>query len=138
MTEAHEPKGLHKRIKARERRLSEIEAELLAMQSGYAESAAATVGGGVALAEGMAGVQETYDDALIELRGLQAMARRLRDWGLSPKDTTSWASVCRALGLAASGGAHRALRTREPVLHVLLHRCAFPPHCALDGVTYEK
>lgn len=113
-----------------------LEADLLAMQSGYASSSAATDGGGEALAERMAGTQEAYDDALLDLRDLQAMARRLRDWGLLPEDTASWARACRALGLAASGGAHRALRTREPVLHVLLHRCALPPRCAIDAANY--
>ena len=106
------------------------------MQPGYASSSA-DANSGEALAERMARTQEAYDDALLELRGLHAMARRLRDWGLSPEDTASWAGVCRALALPKPGSAHRTLRTREPVLHVLLHRCALPPHCALDEVTYE-
>ena len=132
-----EPRGLHRRIEARERRLAMLEAELLALQSGFASSSSATHGGGEALAESMAHTQEAYDDALIELRDLHSLARRLRDWGLSPEDTASWASVCRALGLPAPGGAHRTLRTREPVLHVLLHRCALPPHCSIDAANYR-
>ena len=138
MNDEREPRGLYRRIEARERRLAGLEAELLAMQPGYASSsAAADDGDAEALAERMARTQEAYDAALLELRGLHAMARRLRDWGLSPEDTASWAGVCRALALPASGSAHRTLRACEPVLHVLLHRCALPPHCALDGVTYE-
>ena len=116
-----------------------LEAELLAMQSGFASSTAATDGNdGEALADSIARTQEAYDDALLELRDLHSLARRLRDWGLSPEDTPSWASVCRALGLPAPGGAHRTLRTREPVLHVLLHRCAFSGHCPIDAVNYQS
>ena len=133
MNESPEPRGLHRRIEARERKLAALEMELLALQTGYA-----TTGGtnSQSFAESMARTQEAYDDALLELRDLWGMARRLRDWGLSPEDTRSWASVCRTIELATPSGAHRSLRTHEPVLHVLLHRCAFQEYCTIDAVNY--
>ena len=137
MPEEAAPKGLHRRIDAQERRLEELEASMVALQSEYA--AAGSSHGNLdysQLAERLALTQGAYDDALLELRELQSMARRLRDWGLTPEDTASWASVCRTLGLPSASGAHRAVRSEEPVLHVLLHRCALPSHCTLDGVTY--
>jgi hypothetical protein len=137
VNENPEPRGLHRRIDAREHRLAALEAELITSQAGYASLSTATGDGdGGSLAKGMVRTQEAYDDALLELRDLQLMARRLRDWGLSPEDTRSWASVCRALELAAPSGAHRTLRAHEPVLHVLLHRCAFQGHCSIDAANY--
>lgn len=132
------PKGLHRRMDARERNLAELEAAMAALQSEYA-LAAKSAGDGLAprqLADRLAATQAAYDEALIELRGLQAMARRLRDWDLSPMDTSSWAGVCRALALPSSSGGHRAVRSAEPVLHVLLHRCALSAQCSIDGVSY--
>ena len=132
------PKGLHRRIEAQERRVGEIESAMVSLQSTYA--AASRPEGdaaGASLAERLAQTQGEYDDALLVLRELQAMARRLRDWGLSTSETASWASVCRALGLPSGSGSHAALRSGEPVLHVLLHRCAFPPYCAIDSVSYS-
>ena len=132
------PKGLHRRIEAQERRIGEIELAMVSLQSTYA--AASRPEGdaaGASLAERLAQTQGEYDDAVLVLRELQAMARRLRDWGLSTSDTASWASVRRALGLPSGSGSHAALRSSEPVLHVLLHHCAFPPYCAIDSVSYR-
>lgn len=139
MPEDAELKGLHRRIEALEGRLAELEAAMVALQTAYA--AASSRSHGVdeegRLAERLGATQGAYDDALLGLRELQALGRRLRDWGLAPADTASWAKVCRALALPHSSGAHRVVRGREPVLHVLLHRCAMPSHCAIDGVTYR-
>ena len=138
MADHEAPRGLHKRIETQERRLAELESAMVTLQSAYA--AASRPGGdaeGAGLAEGLAQTQGEYDDALIVLRDLQAMARRLHDWRLTPVDTVSWASVCRKLGIPSASGAHATLRSREPVLHVLLHRCAFPPYCAIDSVSYR-
>ena len=138
MADDASPKGLHRRIEAQERRIGEIESAMVSLQSTYA--AASRPEGdaaGASLAERLAQTQGEYDDALLVLRELQAMARRLRDWGLSTSDTASWTSVCRALGLPSGSGSHAALRSGEPVLHVLLHRCAFPPYCAIDSVSYS-
>ena len=132
------PRGLHKRIESQERRLAELESAMVTLQSAYA--GASRPGGdaeGAGLTETLAQTQGEYDDALLVLRDLQAMARRLHDWRLTPVDTASWASVCRKLGLPSTSGAHSTLRSREPVLHVLLHRCAFPPYCAIDSVSYR-
>ena len=138
MADHEAPRGLHKRIETQERRLAELESAMVTLQSAYA--GASRPGGdaeGAGLAGGLAQTQGEYDDALLVLRVLQAMARRLRDWGLSTSDTASWASVCRKLGLPSASGSHATLRSREPVLHVLLHRCAFPPYCAIDNVSYR-
>ena len=138
MADNASPKGLHRRIEAQERRLGEIELAMVTLQSEYA--GASRPGGdaeGAGLAEGLAQTQGEYDDALLMLRDLQAMARRLHYWRLTPVDTVSWASVCRKLGIPSASGAHATLRSREPVLHVLLHRCAFPPYCAIDSVSYR-
>ena len=138
MADHEAPKGLHTRIESQERRLAKLESAMVTLQSAYA--GASRPGGdaeGAGLAETLAQTQGEYDDALLVLRDLQAMARRLRDWGLSTSDTASWASVCRKLGLPSTSGAHSTLRSREPVLHVLLHRCAFPPYCAIDSVSYR-
>ncbi|MDE2801848.1 MAG: hypothetical protein OXK21_03070 [Chloroflexota bacterium] len=132
MERGPEPRGLHRRIEARERRLASLEAAMLGLQ---AEFASASASGGAA--SGLARAQEAYDETLLELRELQAAARRLRDWGLSAADTASWASVCRALELAAGGGAHRSVRSAEPVLHVLLHRFAMPAYCSIDAANYQ-
>ncbi|MDE2901069.1 MAG: hypothetical protein OXN15_08635 [Chloroflexota bacterium] len=132
MERGAEPRGLHRRIEARERRLASLEAAMLALQ---AEFASASTGGDAA--SGLARAQEAYDETLLELRELQASARRLRDWAISATDTASWASVCRALGLAAGGGAHRSVRSAEPVLHVLLHRFALPGYCSIDAASYQ-
>ena len=133
------PRGLHKRIEAQERRVAELEASIAALQSEYAVATPPLNEGGeeLGLAERLATTQVAYDEALLELRWLRSMARRLRDWGLAPADTASWANVCRAIGLPSASGAHRAVRNGEPVLHVLLHRCAMPSHCSLDGVSYS-
>ena len=138
MADHEAPRGLHKRIETQERRLAELESAMVTLQSAYA--AASRPGGDAeraGLPEMLAQTQGEYDDALLVLRGLQAMARRLHDWRLAPVDTASWASVCRKLGLPSTSGAHSTLRSREPVLHVLLHRCAFPPYCAIDSVSYR-
>ena len=138
MADNASPKGLHRRIEAQERQLGELESAMVSLQSTYA--AASRPEGdatGASLAERLAQTQGEYDDALLVLRQFQAMARRLRDWGLSTSNTASWASVCRALGLPSGSGSHAALRSSEPVLHVLLHRCAFPPYCAIDSVSYS-
>ena len=132
------PKGLHRRIEAQERRIGEIESAMVSLQSTYAAASRPEGdGAGAGLAERLAQTQGGYDDALLVLRELQTMARRLRNWGLSTSDTASWASVCRALGLPSGSGSHAALRSSEPVLHVLLHHCAFPPYCAIDSVSYS-
>ena len=132
-------RGLHKRIETQERRLAELESAMVTLQSAYAAASRPggdSAGAGV-LAERLAQTQGGYDDALLALRDLQAMGRRLHDWRLTPVDTASWASVCRKLGLPSTSGAHSTLRSREPVLHVLLHRCAFPPYCAIDSASYR-
>ena len=140
MTAGGQPKGLQKRTAAAEGRLAQLEADLAALQTAYARAAPST--GPAALdgiAQRLAGLQAEYDAALLALRELHAMTRRLRDWGLAPADTASWARVCRVLEhLTRADGAHRAIRSREPVLHVLLHRCALPPYCSLDGVSYQQ
>ncbi len=132
------PKGLHRRTKALELRLAEMEASMAALQSEYAAASAPSHDtlDVSRLAERLAATQKAYDDVLLDLRELQSMALRLRDWGLSPADTASWTSVCRALALPMASGPHRAVRSGEPVLHVMLHRCALSPHCSLSGVTY--
>ena len=138
MADDASPKGLHRRIEAQERRIGEIELAMVSLQSTYAAASRPEGdGAGAGLAERLAQTQGGYDDALLVLRELQTMARRLRDWGLSTSDTASWASVCRALGLPSGSGSHAALRSSEPVLHVLLHRSAFPPYCAIDSVSYR-
>ncbi len=139
MADNASPKGLHRRIEAQERRVGEIESAMVSLQSTYAAASRpeGDAAGAVVLAERLAQTQGGYDDALLVLRVLQAMARRLRDWGLSTSDTASWASVCRKLGLPSTSRAHSTLRSREPVLHVLLHRCAFLPYCAIDSVSYR-
>ena len=134
MNEGAEPRGLHRRIAARERRLAGLEAAMLSLQGEFTSAA----GSDGDAASGLARAQEAYDATLLELRELQASARRLRDWGISAGDTASWAGVCRALGMAAGGGAHRSVRSAEPVLHMLLHRFAFDAFCALDGATYQE
>jgi len=81
--------------------------------------------------------QEKYEALAGELAGLRSLARQLASHGLRPGDTESWASVCRALDWpASSGSSHQMVRRRDPALHALLHRAAFPPHCALDQATY--
>ena len=138
MADHEAPRGLHKRIETQERRLAELESAMVTLQSTYAGASRPEGDAeGAGLTETLAQTQGEYDDALLVLRDLQAMARRLRDWGLSTSDTASWASVCRKLGLPSTSGAHSTLRSREPVLHVLLHRCAFPPYCAIDSVSYR-
>ncbi len=132
MGEGPEPRGLHRRIEARERRLASLEAAMLELQAEFASASTGTDAGAM-----LARTQEAYDETLLELRELQASARRLRDWGLSASDTASWASVCRALGMAAGGGAHRSVRSSEPVLHVLLHRFALPGYCSIDAASYQ-
>lgn len=119
-----------------ERRLAALEASMLELQTAYARSNPQGIDANT-LSDLLASAQVTYDESLSALRDLQSAARRLRDWGLTPVDTVSWTAVCRGLALPASTGAHRAVRKEEPVLHVLLHRCAFPPFCTLDGASYQ-
>lgn len=137
MTTDPQPKGLHRRIEALERRLAATEASMLEQQAAYARSNRQGIDSGGA-AEQLVATQAEYDEHLSALRGLKSAARRLRDWGLTPADTASWASVARALDLPASASPHRAIRSREPVLHVLLHRFAFDAFCVLDGVSYQE
>ena len=121
MADHEAPRGLHKRIETQERRLAELESAMVTLQSAYA--AASRPGGdaeGAGLAERLAQTQGEYDDALLVLRDLQAMARRLHDWRLTPVDTASWASVCRKLGIAFS---------QRSALHPALPR-ASPPRAA--------
>ena len=136
MADGTEPRGLHRRMEARERRLARLEAAMLAMQDAFAS--ASTGEGGAEAARTLAHTQEDYDETLLGLRELQAGARRLRDWGISAADTASWAGVCRALGVEAGGGAHRWVRGAEPVLHVLLHRLALPAYCSIDVTHYQQ
>ena len=136
MSKDPQPKGLHRRIDAQERHLAELENEMLALQASFA-SRSSEPERALAAADQLAAMQSDYDDAVRTLRELEGMVRRLRDWGLTPGGTASWAAVCRVLGLPSHGGAHRAVRSQEPVLHVLLHRCAFPSYCSLDGASYQ-
>ena len=113
MAEPTKPKGLVGRILALERRLVELESKLV-------------------------DIQAEYSDASRELTETRSLVRRLADWGLKPADTATWINVCNAMGWAATtANAHRAVRREDPVLHVLLHRCAFDSYCSLDGVTYS-
>ena len=112
MAEATNTKGLAGRIAALERRLVQLEAKLVE-------------------------VQAEYSDTSHELAETRSFVRRLADWGLKPADTSTWIGVCNAVGwTATTANAHRAVRREDPVLHVLLHRCAFDPYCSLDGVSY--
>ena len=112
MAEAKPPRGLLRREEALERRLTDLE-------------------------NGLVGLQAEYESASHELAELRSFARRLADWGLTAADMGTWTSVCKALGWPASGvNAHRTVRREDPVLHVLLHRCAFGSYCSLDGVSY--
>lgn len=138
MTGDASPNGLHRRIAALEGRLVCLEAAMRSLQSAYAAASQPTgiPADATNVAGRMADTQGEYDDALLTLHELQSLSRRLRDWGLAPPDTVTWAQACRALGFPVGSG-HRTLRSREPVLHVLLHRCAFPPYCSVDGVSYH-
>lgn len=112
MPEAKPPRGLLRREEALERRLADLES-------------------------GLIGLQTEYESASRQLAELRSFARRLADWGLNPADTGTWTGVCKALGWPASGvNAHRTVRRGDSVLHILLHRCAFPSYCSLDGVSY--
>ena len=113
MAETTPPKGLSGRIAALEHRLTALESRLVE-------------------------VQAEYSAASRELTETRSFVRRLADWGLKAADTGTWIGVCNAVGWTATpANAHRAVRRGDPVLHVLLHRCAFDPYCALDGVTYS-
>lgn len=113
MAETSTTKGLAGRITALERRLIELESTLVE-------------------------VQGEYSDTSRELTETRSFVRRLIDWDLKPADTSTWIGVCNAVGwTATTANAHRAVRREDPVLHVLLHRCAFDSYCSLDGVTYS-
>ena len=137
MTGDPQPNGLHRRIEAQERRLTALEASMLEQQAAYARLSRPGIDTGES-PDRLAATQAEYDETLSTLRGLESVARRLRDWGLTPADTATWASASRALKLPASASPHRAIRFREPVLHVLLHRFAFDASCVLDGVSYQE
>ena len=137
MTSDPQPSGLHRRIEALERRLAALEASLLERQTAYMRSNLQGIDTGEMVNQ-LATMQAEYDEYLSTLRGLESAARRLRSWGLTPEDTATWASASRALKLPASARPHRAIRSREPVLHVLLHRFAFDASCVLDGVSYQE
>ena len=112
MDEAKSPRGLPRREEALKRRLADLESRLV-------------------------GLQAEYEAASRQLAELRSFARRLADWGLAAADTGAWTKVCKALGwAAATASAHRTVRREDPVLHVLLHRCAFGSYCSLDGVSY--
>lgn len=113
MAETPTTKGLAGRIAALERRLDGLESKLVE-------------------------VQAEYSDTSRELTETRSFVRRLADWGLKPADTSTWVGVCNVLGwTATTANAHRAVRREDPVLHVMLHRCAFGSYCSLDGVTYS-
>jgi hypothetical protein len=113
MAETTNSKGLTGRIAALERRLEVLESTLVE-------------------------VQAEYSDASRELTETRSFIRRLADWGLKAADTLTWIGVCNVVGwTATTANAHRAVRREDPVLHVLLHRCAFDAYCSLDGVTYS-
>ena len=83
-------------------------------------------------------VQAEYEDSSRELTELRSLSRRLADWGLKASDTGTWIGVYNAIGWTAIGAnAHRVVRRRDMVLHVLLHRCAFASYCRLDDVSYS-
>lgn len=137
MTSDLQPSGLHRRIEALERRLTALETLIVERQTAYGRSNLQGVDTGEVVDQ-LASMQAEYDKYLSALRGLESAARRLRDWGLMPADTATWASASRALKLPASASPHRAIRSKEPVLHVLLHRFAFDASCVLDGVSYQE
>ena len=113
MAQATNARGLAGRIAALEHRLLELESKLVE-------------------------VQAEYSDTSRELTKTRSFVRRLADWGLKPADTSTWIGICNADGWAATtANAHRVVRREDPVLHVLLHRCAFDAYCPLDGVTYS-
>jgi hypothetical protein len=113
MAEPTAPKGLAGRIVTLERRLAELEGRLV-------------------------DIQGEYSDASRELTETKTFVRRLADRGLKAADTGTWVDVCNALEWqATTANAHRTVRREDPVLHVLLHRCAFDSYCSLDGVSYE-
>lgn len=113
MAEGTNTRSLAGRIAALERRLADLEGMLVEIQA-------------------------EYSDASRELTETRSFIRRLADWGLKPADTGTWIGVCNVVGWTASGAnAHRTVRREDPVLHVLLHRCAFDSYCSLDGVTYS-
>jgi hypothetical protein len=113
MTEPTSLKGLAARMAALEHRLIELEGLLV-------------------------DIQGEYSDASRELTESKSFARRLTDWGLKPADTATWMAVCDASEwVATTSNAHRVVRREDPVLHVLLHRCAFGEYCLLDSVTYS-
>lgn len=113
MAEPTSLKGLAARMAALEHRLVELEGQLV-------------------------DIQAEYSDASRELTESRSFVRRLADWGLKPGDTATWMAVCNASEWqATTANAHRLVRREDPVLHVLLHRCAFDPYCSLDGVTYS-
>ncbi|MCY4624017.1 MAG: hypothetical protein OXC99_03320 [Chloroflexi bacterium] len=70
------PKGLHRRTKALELRLAEMEASMAALQSEYAAASAPSHDtlDVSRLAERLAATQKAYDDVLLDLRELQSMA----------------------------------------------------------------
>lgn len=137
MTGDPQPKGLHRRIEAQERHLATLEASIVEQQAAYARLSQQGIDTGDSRGR-LAATQAEYDETLSKLRSLESAARRLRDWGLAPVDTATWASASRALKLPASASPHRAIRSKEPVLHVLLHRFAFDASCVLDGVSYQE
>ena len=92
----------------------------------------------VALETNLVDIQVEYADSSRELTEMRSFVRRLADWGLKASDTRSWIGVCNAVGWPAiTVNAHRVVRRKDMVLHVLLHRCAFNQHCSLDGVSYS-
>ncbi len=113
MAEATHARGLAGRIAALERRLVDLESKLVEVQAEYSATSR-------------------------KLTETRSFVRRLVDWGLKPADTSTWISVCNVVGwTATTANAHRTVRREDPVLHVLLHRCAFDSYCSLDGVTYS-
>ena len=113
MAETTNSKGLTGRIAALERRLVDLESKLVEAQAEYSATSR-------------------------ELTEARSFVRRLADWALKPVDTSTWIGVCNVVGwTATTANAHRAVRREDPVLHVLLHRCAFDSYCSLDGVTYS-
>ena len=137
MTSDPQPNGLHRRVEVLERRLTTLEALIVERQTVYGRSNLQGIDTSEVVDQ-LASMQAEYDKHLSALKGLENAARLLRHWGLTPADTATWASAYRALELPASASPHRAIRSREPVLHVLLHRFAFDPSCVLDGVSYQE
>jgi hypothetical protein len=81
-------------------------------------------------------LQRRYERLAERRNALRRVARLLKAEALDTNKALTWAAVCRLKGWNVRGDAHRAVKRRDPRLHILLHQASLGESCSLDRATY--